>query len=274
VRRESGSGSPAKRRSCAVSERAFPHAYDLVLRHALDIDESGDSLAFGSTTGSLWITGDQGDSWKAISSHLPPSYCTIGSAPGCDLVIAAPTVSRTHVELGLVPEGVLVRDLGSRNGTYFSGQRVEKRVLSFGGRIRVGSATVAVEADAESLDAAPAYAGTFYRGIVGASPALRRLFAVLQRLEGSLATVLIDGESGVGKERFASALHEGSSVAGGPLVIVNCGALPRELVASELFGHRRGAFSGALESRRGAFEAANGGTLFLGAAPWCPAADT
>src|SRR6185436_1669436 len=80
------------------------------------------------------------------------------------------------------------------------------------------------------------------RGIVGASTAMRTLFAKLARLEGSLVTVLLTGESGAGKELVARALHEGSAVANGPLVSVNCGALPRELVASELFGHRRGAF--------------------------------
>jgi two-component system, NtrC family, response regulator GlrR len=199
----------------------------------------------------------------------PPSFrlaagtCVVGGAPSCDVVIAVPTVSRAHVELGLVQEGVSVRDLGSRNGTFFHGQRVEKMVLSLGGRITVGSVTITIEADAASLDNAPAFSGSSYRGIVGTSPALRRLFAVLQRLEGSLATVLIDGESGVGKERVAHALHEGSSASGGPLVVVNCGAIPRELIGSELFGHRRGAFSGAIDSRKGAFETADRGTLFL-----------
>ena len=75
--------------------------------------------------------------------------------------------------------------------------------------------------------------------------------------------ILIEGESGVGKEEVARAIHEGSSVSEGPLVVLNCGALPRDLVGSELFGHKRGAFTGATESRKGAFDAADGGTLFL-----------
>jgi DNA-binding NtrC family response regulator len=195
--------------------------------------------------------------------RLAAGMCIVGGASSCDIVIAVPTVSRTHVELELVQEGVSVRDLGSRNGTFFHGQRVEKMVLALGGRISVGSVTIAIEADPAALDNVPAFSGSAYRGIVGASPALRRLFAVLQRLEGSLATVLIDGESGVGKERVAHALHEGSSVASGPLVVVNCGAIPRELIGSELFGHRRGAFSGAIDNRKGAFETADRGTLFL-----------
>jgi DNA-binding NtrC family response regulator len=92
---------------------------------------------------------------------------------------------------------------------------------------------------------------------------MRRLFAVLGRLEGSLVNVLIEGESGTGKEVVARAIHEHSAVARGPFVAVNCGALDRNLVRSELFGHRRGAFTTAVEGRLGAFELANGGTLFL-----------
>lgn len=172
-------------------------------------------------------------------------------------------MSRAHVELGLLPEGVSVRDLGSRNGTYFQGQRVEKMILGFGGQLKLGGATVSIEVDSEGLATMPAFEGTSYRGIVGASHVMRRVFAILKRLEGSLATVLVEGESGVGKELVARALHEGSSVSGGPFVAINCGAIPKDLVASELFGHRRGAFSGAQEARRGAFESANGGTLFL-----------
>jgi DNA-binding NtrC family response regulator len=194
---------------------------------------------------------------------LTAGCCVIGSAPSSDIVITEPTVSRAHVELSLVPEGVAIRDLGSRNGTFYDGQRVEKMVLALGGRITVGAATVVLEADSESLGQGLEYTGTYYRGMVGVSLPMRRLFAVLTRLEGSLASVLIHGESGVGKELVARALHEGSSVSGAPFVPVNCGAIPRELVASELFGHRRGAFSGAHEARRGAFESADGGTLFL-----------
>ena len=195
--------------------------------------------------------------------RLTAGTCVLGSAPQCEIAIAEPTVSRTHVELGLVPEGVTVRDLGSRNGTFYQGQRVEKMTLALGGRIVVGTATVTIDADTESLTHDLDYEGSYYRGMVGVSAPMRRLFALLTRLEGSLATVLVQGESGVGKELVARALHEGSSVAGGPFVAVNCGAIPRDLMASELFGHKRGAFSGAVDARKGAFESADGGTLFL-----------
>ncbi|MFO0547230.1 MAG: sigma 54-interacting transcriptional regulator [Polyangiaceae bacterium] len=196
--------------------------------------------------------------------RLSHGVCVVGSGSGADLVIQDRTVSRRHVELRLVPEGVAVRDLGSRNGTFYLGQRIESMVLGAGGRLSLGgSVTLAVDADADALHGGLSYNLDEYRGLVGASSAMRGLFAVLKRLEGSLVTVLIEGESGVGKEGVAHALHQGSRVASGPFIAVNCGAIARELVASELFGHRRGAFTGAVESRRGAFEAANQGTLFL-----------
>jgi DNA-binding NtrC family response regulator len=195
--------------------------------------------------------------------RLTAGTCVVGSGSHCDIAIADPTVSRTHLELGLVPEGVSLKDLGSRNGTFYQGQRVEKMTLALGARIMVGKTTLTIDADAEALAQGSDYAGTFYRGMVGVSLPMRRLFGMLTRLEGSLATVLVQGESGVGKELVARALHEGSSVANGPFIAVNCGAIPRELVASELFGHRRGAFSGAVDARKGAFECADGGTLFL-----------
>ena len=204
-----------------------------------------------------------GASATPTSMRLTAGSCVLGSGPSCDIVITEPTVSRTHIELSLVPEGVAVRDLGSRNGTFYQGQRVEKMVLGLGGQITVGAATVCLDADAESLAQGLEYTGTYYRGMVGVSLPMRKLFAVLTRLEGSLASVLIQGESGVGKELVARALHEGSTVSGGPFVPVNCGSIPRELVASELFGHKKGSFSGAHAARKGAFESAEGGTLFL-----------
>jgi DNA-binding NtrC family response regulator len=195
--------------------------------------------------------------------RLERGRCVIGAVPPADVVVADPRVSRTHAEIEIVAEGVRVRDLDSRNGTFYLDQPIKEMTLALGGRIRVGSTEIIIDADPDALGSAPTYADDTYRDLVGPSLAMRKLFARLERLEGSLATVLVEGESGTGKELVATALHEGSEVAGGPFVAINCGAFSRELVASELFGHRRGAFTGALEARRGAFEAADGGTLFL-----------
>jgi DNA-binding NtrC family response regulator len=195
--------------------------------------------------------------------RLSEGKCLIGGGKACNIVLRDRTVSREHVELSLVPQGVRVRDLESRNGTFYLGQRVESMIVAPGARLKLGKAEIRIDADVESLVSEAPHTGETYRGMVGRSPAMRRVFAILERLEGSLVTVLVTGESGAGKELIARALHEASSVASGPLVVVNCGALPRELVASELFGHKRGAFTGALEARAGAFAAADGGTLFL-----------
>ncbi|MBW2526708.1 MAG: sigma 54-dependent Fis family transcriptional regulator [Deltaproteobacteria bacterium] len=196
--------------------------------------------------------------------RLSRGTCTVGSADDADIRIAEPTVSRHHVRLALVPEGVLVEDLGSHNGTTYHGQRIQTLVMALGGRIQVGAVTLALELDSDALEQAlPPYVLGDYRGIVGPSPAMRRLFATLERLEGTLANVLVEGPSGVGKELIATALHEGSSVADGPFVVVNCGAIAPELVASELFGHTVGAYTGAVTPREGAFASAHGGTLFL-----------
>ena len=201
---------------------------------------------------------------KPVVFHLKKGTCIVGSGADADISIADRTVSRRHVELGLVPEGVRVTDLGSRNGTFYLGQRVGEIVASVGTRLVIGgSVTLAIEPDPSLLDELPPSARTEYRGVVGVSLAMRKLYGLLERLEGSLVPVLIEGESGVGKELIAKALHAGSRLSTGPFVALNCGAVARELVASELFGHKRGAFTGALETRRGAFEAAHGGTLFL-----------
>jgi transcriptional regulator with GAF, ATPase, and Fis domain len=193
--------------------------------------------------------------------RLDEGPVVIGAGTLASIVVEDSKVSRAHVELSLVPEGVAVRDLGSKNGTFYLGQRVEKIVLALGSRVRIGDTDIAIEPDLEALSSSPEEGQ--YRGIAGASPAMRKLFGILLRLEGALVSVLVEGESGVGKDLIAQAIHEGSRVQKGQLVVVNCGAIARELVLSELFGHKKGAFTGAVDNRTGAFEAADGGTLFL-----------
>ena len=193
--------------------------------------------------------------------RLSTGRVVLGAGDQADVVLSDQAVSRRHVELSLIPEGVFVRDLESRNGTFYRGHRVERMVLSPGSRITIGNAEVAIDADLGGLG--DGGEETSYRGLLGVSVAMRRLFTILGRLEGSLVNVLVEGESGVGKELIARAIHEGSQVSEGPLVVVNCGAIGKDLVLSELFGHAKGAFTGASEARVGAFEAAHDGTLFL-----------
>jgi DNA-binding NtrC family response regulator len=199
---------------------------------------------------------------EPASRPLRSGTIILGAGGGADVLIGSDTVSRAHVEMSLVEEGVRVRDLGSRNGTFYLGQRVETMILAPGSRLKLGAVEVVIEPDLSTLEPDDTTA-TSYRGLRGSAPASRRLFAMLARLEGSLVNVVVTGESGVGKELIAAGLHEGSAVSGGPFVAKNCGALSRELVQSELFGHKKGAFTGAIDARAGAFESANGGTLFL-----------
>jgi DNA-binding NtrC family response regulator len=197
------------------------------------------------------------------SFTLSAGSCVVGAGREAHIVIDSETVSRRHVELSLVAEGVQVTDLGSRNGTFYLGQRVGQLTVRLGSRIRLGKVEICLNPSLDALSSLPRSVQSSYGPLVGGSAPMRRLFAVLQRLEGSLVTVLIEGESGTGKEVVARAIHERSLVAKGPFIAVNCGALDRALVRSELFGHAKGSFTGASEARRGAFEAAEDGTLFL-----------
>lgn len=187
----------------------------------------------------------------------------LGAGADADMVIEADTASRRHAELTPVAEGVRVTDLGSKNGLFYLGQRFESMVLQPGSRFRLGSVEIALDIDSEALDHYETGDPETYGDLIGISPPMRRLFAQLVRLEGSKVNVLIAGETGTGKELVARALHEHSLARRGPLVCLNCGALDRGLVRSELFGHQRGAFTGATSASAGAFVAADGGTLFL-----------
>ncbi len=195
--------------------------------------------------------------------RLAEGSCVLGAGGDSQVVIESETVSRRHAELRLVPEGVTVTDLGSKNGLFYLGHRFQSMILSPGSRFRLGSVDVELEVDTVALQQKGAEAFDSYGDLIGVSVAMRQLFNQLVQLEGSKVNVLIVGESGTGKELIARAIHEHSPVRSGPLVTVNCGALDRALVRSELFGHQRGAFTGAVQKQVGAFEAADGGTLFL-----------
>jgi DNA-binding NtrC family response regulator len=185
----------------------------------------------------------------------------LGAGRDCEIVLADPRVSRAHAELAATAEGVRVRDLGSTNGTFWQGSRVGDVTVPAGATVRFGDTTLSfAAADAPTL---PPSGRRRFGGLVGGSLAARELFAVLELASPSDATVLLEGESGTGKELAARAVHDHSARAAGPFVIVDCGALKDTLLESHLFGHVRGAFTGADAERRGAFVEATGGTLFL-----------
>jgi transcriptional regulator of acetoin/glycerol metabolism len=187
---------------------------------------------------------------------------SVGTAAGNALVLADPTVSRHHVAILPTGRGHLLRDLGSTNGTSINDVIVERAYLAHGAVIAIGATRLRFEVGGDDTRVALSSEQRWGRAL-GASAAMRRLFEMLSRIATSDATVLLEGETGTGKSLLASAIHEQSPRANGPIVVVDCGAIPPNLIESELFGHEKGAFTGAAMARVGAFEAANGGTLFL-----------
>ena len=186
----------------------------------------------------------------------------IGSARSSDVGLSDNTVSRRHAEIVRTPEGVLLRDLGSRNGTFVGPIKVREVFLGPDTRFRVGRTELHYKALDEVVRVSPMSTHHF-EGMVGASVALREVFGVLERVAPTGLTVLVTGETGTGKELASRAVHARSRRADGPLAIFDCGSVPENLIESALFGHARGAFTGAVESRQGVFEAAHGGTIFL-----------
>ena len=195
-------------------------------------------------------------------SHSLQSGATIGSAPGADIHIEDRAVSRLHAELTVRDDGVWLRDVGSKNGTLIDGVRVIEARVANDGRVRVGSTTIQLRAEEAPQDVELWPRGSYGR-MIGTSVVMRELFARLARVAALESTVLVQGETGTGKELVAQALHEHSPRAKGPFVVVDCGALPENLLEAELFGHAKGAFTGAATARAGAVESADGGTVFL-----------
>ncbi len=196
------------------------------------------------------------------TSRLIREVLRIGKASDNDLVLADDTVSRHHCELSWARDGIHVHDLGSTNGTKVQGARVTEAVASPGSVLKVGEVEIILRASVRSAEVLPSDK-TRFGDALGKSLSMRTIFAVLERIAPTDATVLFEGETGTGKDVLARATWTQSLRASGPFVVVDCGAVSYSLLESELFGHERGAFTGAVASRQGAFELSDGGTLFL-----------
>jgi transcriptional regulator with GAF, ATPase, and Fis domain len=186
----------------------------------------------------------------------------VGTAPDSDLVLTDDTVSRKHCEIHPTPNGNQVRDTGSRNGVFLSGVRINDAILAGPANLRLGETTLSVQPLSETIDREQTTADRF-GDLLGRSAAMRELFADLERIAPTDVTLLIEGETGTGKDLVAESVHQASLRADKPYVVLDCGAVTPTLAESELFGHERGAFTGASTARAGVFEQADGGTLFL-----------
>jgi DNA-binding NtrC family response regulator len=186
----------------------------------------------------------------------------VGAKTVSDLVVADPRVSGLHLEIRLEEQGYRLRDLGSTNGTFVQGMRVVDAYLTPGAEVQLGKTVLRFEALDDAVEL-PLAAEESFVGLHAQSAIMRALFARLARIAESESTVLVTGETGTGKELVAEAIHERSPRQGGPFVVFDCGAVPATLFESELFGHERGAFTGAIASHAGAAEQAEGGTLLL-----------
>ena len=179
-----------------------------------------------------------------------------------DLSLEDKKVSRHHFEISFTDNGYLLVDLASTNGTFLDGKRIERSYLAAGSQIVVGDDVLLFAPSDEEIEVSPDSEG-FFAGMVGRSLKMRQIFGLLKKVAPMDVNVIVTGETGTGKELVARALHEHSGRRKGPFVVLDCGAIPENLIESELFGHIRGAFTGAEREREGAFERANGGTIFL-----------
>jgi len=221
------------------------------------IKDVGDAIALRGFTLDVVEGPGRGQRTEATGKR-----CILGVHPSCDLVLADPAVSRFHCELTSGERRVRIRDLGSSNGTIVDGLRIRDADLRGGSLIRIGRSVIRFQYLGRSTHLALSQR-TRFGVVVGCSVSMRHLFSLLERAAASDLTILLQGETGTGKTATARSIHMESARQQGPLVLVDCSTLPGNLLESELFGHEKGAFTGAYGRRVGAFEEADGGTLFL-----------
>lgn len=187
----------------------------------------------------------------------------VGTHSDNNVVLTDSTVSRYHLEIRVKRDGIEVRDLDTTNGTKHAGVKIGQILVTGPTRLRVGKNT---DVDIEPVDASVdlgEWPHDRFGNVLGRTPNMKRLFAMLDKVARTDVTVLLQGETGTGKEAFADAIHRCSNRANKPFIVVDCGSIPHELIASELFGHVKGAFTGAGSDKTGLIAAADGGTLFL-----------
>lgn len=193
---------------------------------------------------------------------LSQKLMKLGKKEDNDIILLDNTISREHISIEMTDDFYVLRDLNSTNGTYINGMRVKEVFLAPGDIIKIGSTELEFTAFDEKVRVEPS-PHTQFGEMVGKSSKMRQIFGLLEKIAPSLATVIVEGETGTGKELVAKAIHQFSNRKDKPFVVFDCSAVAPNLIESELFGHEKGAFTGAVKKRTGAFEAAYGGTIFL-----------
>jgi transcriptional regulator with GAF, ATPase, and Fis domain len=187
----------------------------------------------------------------------------IGTLPDeCAVTLRDELVSRRHCQIVRDGDTYLLQDLQSTNGTFVWGVRVREVYLTPGTEFTVGETRIQFAAVSEAVKITPT-AQPRLGSAVGSSVQMREIFSVIEKLAHTDTTVVIEGETGTGKDVVARTIHETSRRAKRPFVVFDCSAVPEHLIESELFGHEKGSFTGAIMAREGLFELASGGTIFL-----------
>lgn len=199
---------------------------------------------------------------ESFRRYIDPQGISIGSHPSNDIILQDESVSQFHARIDLSQNRYQLVDLGSTNGSFVQGIKISKAPLPLYCEIEIGRSKLEFEIEERKLEIENKAHDRFF-GMVSRSTKMRKLFSLLEAVSPTEAPVFLHGETGTGKELMAKAIHELSSRADGPFIALNCSALPKDLMESELFGYEKGAFTGANETRIGAFEAANAGSLFL-----------
>lgn len=194
--------------------------------------------------------------------HLAQGTTMIIGAAGADWNIDDKTVSRQHVQVTWQGQSLRVQDMGSKNGSYYGRAQFSQIALRLGDEFAIGATTIKLLPDENPVVQPPPTTGGSGR-MIGSTDPMRRLYGMIDKVAPSDAPVVLEGETGVGKELVARELHERSKRTAKPFVVFDCGAVPVDLLESLLFGHVRGAFTGAIKDQEGVFAAADGGTLFL-----------
>lgn len=189
------------------------------------------------------------------------SAAVVGRGDNAEVRLYDPTVSQFHLQMTPQPDGILVLDMRSRNGVWFAGAKLERALLPDGATINLGETALHLELGTQTT--LPTAVPQRFGRLIGRSAAMTRMYPTLLRLAATELSVILQGPTGSGKEEIARALHAASPRAKGPFVVLDCTTLPESLATSILFGHVKGAFTGARESQKGLFEAADGGVLFV-----------